>query len=670
MSREPQVQQQVQRPALRATDGEARERELLLALAAGIQKFAMYPRGHPMLQGVASKLHESISATVNSSGELGVGLARDTIVVGDVSIAADVPLLRDLAGRSLAHQIGAITFYSGLAVAEVERLLAALAAEPTTEPLLLAGVLAIRVRSLDYDRIKLGEESSALETESSSAIWSALAQAALVDAPPAGAEPEDIAKAINANRDHSGFMSAVAAQLVRLVRALRGDGSDEETKARVRISELIRQLDPDTLRALVRLDGDARRRAELLRAAATSVAPDALIRLITAAAEASAGSVSHSLLRVLAKLASISRTTLAEVRATSRAELRHAMDRMIEDWTLSNPNPEMYGRVLDALSFERVAVDAPVLAEPVGVERVLEISQEVGAWGPAAERVAQSLLDQGDVRQLLEIVRSAGSDNAAGRELAAVVLTPRLIYLMTASDDVDRDALREVSAAMGESAIDPLLDALADSPSRNVRRCAFDCLSQLGATATERAIQRADDSRWFVTRNMLALAATAELPESFDPMPFLENEDPRVRAAAVAVAKRASNSALALARALSDADPRVVTAALRGLDGVPAPLILPLRRVAETDAEEENRVLAVRALGESQEPAACDALIALSGAGKTWLGRIKIKRKSPSSLQALRGLSTNWQHRADAKPVLDAAVRSRDDSVRRAVEGS
>lgn len=645
----------------------APERELLLALAAAIQKYAMYPPGHPMLEGVAASLHGTATELVSMHGALSIGIARDRILVGDASVPTDAPMLKELSRRVLGHQIAAITIHAGVVVAEVDRLLAACAGEPGEEPLSLPAVIAIRLLALDYERIELGKETDLEQTASAGMLWDALARSALADDAADLDDVREVARAIAAKRQDGAFVSVVASHLVQVVDVLQGgESSADVARIRGRVSELIRRLDPDTLRALLRLDGDAQQRADVLRSAATAVEPDALVQLLSAAADESAASVSQGLLRVFAKLSAVSNHAPVEAVASARAELRHAMKRLLEDWTLENPNPEEYGRFLDSVSFTRVASDEQASVRPVGSERVLEISQEVGAWGPAAEQAAQTLLDHGEVEKLLELLRSGAGDADARSELAAAVLKPRLIYVMTSSDEVDRAALLEVSQLMGDTAVEPLLDALADSPSRNVRRCAFDCLSQLGETAARQALERASDERWFVTRNMLALAATAPLPESFDVLPFLENDDARVRAQAVAVARRAAEPVPALTQALADTDARVVKAALRALESVPSSLVTRLAEIAQTSTVEENRALAAKALGMCRHPDARDALITISGATRTLLGRTKVKHGTPEARAAIRALATSWGEDPAARPVLDAARRSRDKTVRAA----
>ena len=106
---------------------------------------------------------------------------------------------------------------------------------------------------------------------------------------------------------------------------------------------------------------------------------------------------------------------------------------------------------------------------------------------------------------------------------------------------------------------------------------------------------------WYARRNLLALLAQLdELPDDFDAMRFLQDDDPRVRREALRVAlRRAGRRADALRTALADRDSRVLLQALHvTLDECPPSIIPSLLDVAlDVAHEDEVRVMAIRALG-------------------------------------------------------------------------
>jgi HEAT repeat protein len=235
---------------------------------------------------------------------------------------------------------------------------------------------------------------------------------------------------------------------------------------------------------------------------------------------------------------------------------------------------------------------------------------------------------------------------------------------LTSGDTVDCGALHEAARTLGDEAIDPLLDALAASASRAVRECILDCLAGLGGEARARAATRTSDPRWYVVRNMVALVARGPLPDGFDLLPFLSGGDPRVRVEAVAGIRWLEAPQGAWTAALSDPDPRVVTAALRAVDPVSPGLTEPLVRVARTAEVEEMRILAVRALGRCTDPAVTPALVGLTGASRGLFGGIRLKARTRVAAEAVAALATSFPDRAEVRPILAAAVRSGDPLLR------
>jgi len=180
------------------------------------------------------------------------------------------------------------------------------------------------------------------------------------------------------------------------------------------------------------------------------------------------------------------------------------------------------------------------------------------------------------------------------------------------------------------------------------------------------------DSRWYVVRNMLCLLQRlGELPEHFDPVPFLEHEDPRVRREAMPLAMRRDDGReRVLVLALADDDEDVVRMALSAVQHEVPDAVLPTlvnRVVLARERPPELRSLAVKALGGSRSPLALTTLVDLCTAGWSFFGRTRLARPTQDMLVALRTLAAGWADRGEAKKVLDLARRSKDGSIRGAV---
>src|SRR5207249_3720053 len=105
---------------------------------------------------------------------------------------------------------------------------------------------------------------------------------------------------------------------------------------------------------------------------------------------------------------------------------------------------------------------------------------------------------------------------------------------------------------------------------------------------------------------------------------------------------------VALVTALKDQDPRTVRLALGlivALHSCPAAAVsLLVSRASDRVIAADLRVLAIRALGATTAPAALEALLRLTTAGRTLFGKERLPPKSPELLVALAALVTGWAH--------------------------
>src|SRR5207249_2199469 len=151
---------------------------------------------------------------------------------------------------------------------------------------------------------------------------------------------------------------------------------------------------------------------------------------------------------------------------------------------------------------------------------------------------------------------------------------------------------------------------------------------------------------WFVVRNLLVvLDALPALPDGFSAAPFKGHADARVRREALKLAlKVPAERERTLIGALRDADPRTARLALTAaLDNCPAaavPLVAGVARDAR--AASEIRILAIKVLGRTRQPAALAALLALTDGGTTWRGRPKLPARSLEVVAAVMALAAGW----------------------------
>ena len=113
-----------------------------------------------------------------------------------------------------------------------------------------------------------------------------------------------VAHAIDEHDREQAYDQVIVGYLLQIAREVRQDGSREDTGLKRRISKLVGSLQPATLRRLLEMGGDAIQRRRFVLDASQGMTVDAVVELVQAAATAEGQTISHSLVRMLTKLAS------------------------------------------------------------------------------------------------------------------------------------------------------------------------------------------------------------------------------------------------------------------------------------------------------------------------------------------------------------------------------
>jgi hypothetical protein len=674
--------------------------EFLIELSIALHKHAIYPEGHPSLAPAALHVAQRAEALLQNRGTLSLGVARDQLVIEGVATDPKHPVLGELAGRLHRHHLGAVTFYRGLEVGEVRDLLRTLAVEAdrTGQPLGLGSAERLqawphaRLHPLTYERLELvgDREPPPVDDEADldeggrqrlrgAQLWIGLARAALAgqlgedDAPPT--RPAVIARAIDEHPRAEGYDQVIVGYLLQIAEELRTAGGESALELRRRTGRLIRELRPDTLRRLVAMGGDDAQRRKFALDATDGMAVDAVIEILKAAADASHQTISHSMVRMLNKLAAHADGGAPAARVMADTGLRDQVRRLLSGWELEDPNPTEYGAVL-----QRMSQAQPVAADPAQTavvfaeaERLVRMSLELGTLGPIVQRAVDTLVDTGRLATLLDLLDAAGPGGDTGTTADVIrrqVATPEQVHGLLLVEPPDIELLDRVLAIAGTAAADELLDSLAATQSRTLRRILLERLARFGTSIAPQVLARLDDGRWFVVRNLLALMEEwPEYPVDFSAIPYAIHADSRVRRQALKLQLRLpAEREQAIAAALSDPEALVVSWGLRAVQGRIPPALVPLvARHAAAGAAADVRPLALRALGRCRDRMALTCLLEATDGGRTLLGRPRLPAKSRELLAALRALADGWAEEPEAAAVLARAARSEDPEVRAAV---
>jgi hypothetical protein len=666
--------------------------DFLIEFSIALHKHAMYPEGHPSLMPAAQGVVNRLNIALLERQTLSLGVARTQLVIEGVATDSKNPVLHDLADRLHRHHLGAVTFRRGVTPDEVHGALSLLSvdADRSGRPLGLSPVEHltswphVRLYPLNYERLdlvregKLDEEESIEQREErtrAAYLWLGLARAALAaesaadgqeastmetrgglgTRPPeedesATVDPTIVAKAIERHPRGTAYDQVIVGYLLQIAEEVKRGGGADSIALQRRVSQLVKEMDKGTLARLLEMGGDRDQRRQFLLNASDALAVDAVIDLVHAASQTEQQTVSHSFLRMLRKLGQHAAEGSPKRRALADESVREQVSGLIAGWTLKDPNPGAYRAALERM----VSTKVPALAERGATRqiaephRLLQMAVEVQSGGPIVDRAVQSLIETdrlGVIAKTLAGVEGGGGDLA--ENIWRTAASPDVVRRVVSTEPINVEQLDVLIQRLGIAAADPMLDALTASQSVQTRRILLDRLVKLGAAVGGIVVARLNDASWFVQRNMLAiLAELPERPAGFDPRPFAEHNDARVRREAIRVMLRdAAFRDRAIHFALKDDDPRTVRAGLAAALETGCPdSVVPLAASLAASGATDLRLMAIRLLGTSRNPAAADALLTIAlPPRKSLISRMRTTKapEQRAAVTALRAFADN-----------------------------
>ena len=672
--------------------------DFLLELSITLNKHAIYPTRHPLLDlavdGVANRLGLLF---VGDRESLSIGVARRQLIIEGVATDPLNPVLKELAQRLHEHRVGALKFVRGIGREELAQALAALAIDPvrSAKPLGLdtdrVGELWPHVRffPLTYDRLQLIEDDGSGETAGSdqmpsgraTQLWIGLARAALVSdtssspAPQsereddAALEPATVARAIDEHQREEAYDQVIVGYLLQIGEELKTAEGIEAAGLQRRVSRLVGSLKESTLGKLLEMGGDKAQRRRFLLDASQGITVEAVIDLVKAASAAEGQTVSHSMLRMLSKLAHHP-SSGGGPRAKTDPTVRDVMKRLVDDWSLDDPNPEAYRQALQNISSTRgMAVSASTngIATECEPERMIQIAIEVGAMGPQIHSAMTGLYKSGRADALLDLVEQAPKGGAA-TPVWDFLVEEGVFESLFEQQRIDFPLVGRFVRRLGVSAAPTLLSAVLVFDDAKMRAQFYELLQPFGDEVGLAAAQKVPEAPPAVQRELLALLGRlTTLPPGFSAQDYLENPEPLVRREAVRLLLRdAATREQAIMSALGDPDDRVVFAGLSAAqEKCPVPGIdLIKERVDAGELDSQLRTMGIRIVAQQR---ADDALAWLLGFVVTeahWGRRPKLRPATPEMLAALSMIATGWRDDPAAVTGLRLAEQSKDAEVR------
>jgi hypothetical protein len=669
--------------------------DFLVELSITLNKHAIYPQSHPLLDvavdGVAGRL---AALFVGQRESLSIGVARRQLIIEGVATDPLNPVLKELAQRLHDHHVGAVKFVRGITREELGSSLAALAVDPTRsdKPIghdtdRLASVWEhVRFFPLTYDRLQLIEEDPRNETRApgqmaagrATQLWIGLARAALVsdtsglnapqddEADNAALEPAAVARAIDEHQREEAYDQVIVGYLLQIGEELKTAEGPEAIGLQRRVSRLVGSLKESTLEKLLEMGGDKAQRRKFILDASQGVTVEAVIDLVKAASAAEGQTISHSMLRMLSKLGH--HPSVAAARGHTDPTLRDVMKRLVDDWSLDDPNPEAYRQALQVMSSVRKAPRAngavPTDCEP---ERMIQIAIEVGTSGPQIEAAMAELAEAGRVDLLLDMVERAPSAESAA-PVSEFLRNKRVFDSLLQQPRIDMPLVGRFAQRMGSEAVATLLAAALSFDDAKVRSQLYDILQSTGDGVGDSVAARIPDVSQVVQRELLGLLGRlGSLPDGFSPRAFLDSSDPLVRREAVRLLLRSpADRDETIMTALSDPDDRVVFAGLTAAqERCPsAGIDLIRQRVDRGELDSQLRTMGIRIVAQKRTAESLAWFLAFVITEAHWPRKPKLRPSTPEMLAALSMIATHWRNDPAAEPALKLAEQSRDPEVR------
>jgi hypothetical protein len=662
--------------------------DFLIEFSIGLHKNAIYPAGHPLRDSAADLIVRRLDALLMERPTLSLGVARHQLIIEGVATEENNPVLRDLALRLHRHHLGAVKFSQGVTGEEVSDVLATLAVEAGRRPRPLGleneDVLSqwphIRLFPLTFEQLQLLEEEESEEDKAemrgsrsrAAQLWIGLARAALAseldedkDLNAADSvDPVVVAKAIDDHKRDAAYDQVVVGYLLQIAEELKAKGGKEAAALQKRISRLVSTLQPETLHNLMEMGGNAIQRRKFVLDATQGMAVEAVVDLVQAAADSSNQTISHSLVRMLSKLAVHADDGAPLARPVADTALRDQVQKLVSGWDLEDPNPDNYRKALEKMSQLAPAFrgEDSFPAEP---ERLLAMGLEIDVLGEPVWRAVDQLLARSDLAPLLDLL-DAAPDGWMKEALWRHVATPERLEQLLLAYPGNAAVVQRIVARLKLAAAEPLLVELATA-SETTAASLTEMLASIGPEIGPLLMARLGASRWPMVRHLLATINRMERwPEGFEARDYARHPDANVRREAVRLLiKQPAARDQAITSALADPDERNVRLALgavmQGCTAGQAAVLMV--RATDEALSPDLRALSIRALAGHRSMETLNFLLNRVAGSKMLMFRRSLASKSPEMLAALAGLAAHWSTEPAAKEVLAQAAKNSDPEI-------
>lgn len=706
---------------------------LLTRLSVAISRRRTYSASHPMAVQSELALANELLPKLAHVRTLVLGVSDRELMVNGALPEKAGPIARDLAERLHRRGIGAITFQQGATIEGLRSLLDWIMQAPGPDESEPPGNPGVGIKRLAYDMLVMADPE-AVQREVSS-IWRELVHAAVSGGRSAGQmrgslsagfvegeiSLEELGRSIKAVATEPDAATGIAAVLESVAMRVAHSSRVVRESLSQKLRDLFAQLGPAPIQALVKALGNGHDQKRFISTMCDALPVEVMVGWLQVASEATGQDLSPHLLRILTRLSTYAEEAAKglnlAVAEEARQVVRDAARDLVQAWDPDDPNPDEHRALLDQiaaldaarwLSSESVMASEELPGVTTEAARLVQMACEIDVPSLDAISAVGTLVENGESMAVMSWLRAAPGTKAAAR-LRDELLAPQAVRVTLLADPCDAQAAEALLAQLGSDHVPLLLDILQAATSGTARRLTYRRLRDEGpALYGELARRLHEPNEWYVIRNLLSLLrdvggrqrAAGGSPVLPDLNSFQSHPQPRVRLEALRLLARSSGTIEpAIARALSDDDPDVVTAAVeathslvsgnmprRSTDAADedqlygdsvsvqehsaskaagaADLILSratavgLMRSVDADKVNENTaVLAIGCLRHAQGPTVCSWLVQCASVRTSFLHRLRLAPLRPRVLAALNLLREQYSDDSTARRLITLADR-------------
>jgi len=548
--------------------------QFIYALNIARRQMIAYPAQHPSVEAAVDLAVQRFGGLGATLPEVTVGIARDTLLIGQGHLDRQNPVYRDMAGVLFGRGMATVTFHRELSRQELSRFLGLLCT-PRDHIAAQGGVQAvlereeirhITVNRIDYAAFRITEEAQAqpLTTElakSGGALWGRFVQGLLEGTlSPQGTRviadeeipPEKLAAFIKKNEARLGgrlkesYDKAISRFLSELDKDERAGQHDADSFNK--IGFFVKYLSPELRSQFLQSTFENLPAQQTTAEKLLSSYPDEMILEALDDVSTRRSYLSPGVLNILQAFSRNRQTPATEEPSTLLTTLteRELGQRLRVIFREDEPDsflPSGYQQTLRRLAQDEVAsvleenelhaIHAEISAltiESRMSEIILEIMEKLSDdYDP--ETMQRHLFDlyaffrdTSDFRSLT-LMHTELSRRCSGPSMGLMPVHEALLgafadpaSVAAVLDELDvwgKDRFAEIGelvTSVGKPFVEPILERLATESRMALRRFYIDCLSGIGEAAIDGVAARLRDPRWFMVRNMVVVLRAMKNP--------------------------------------------------------------------------------------------------------------------------------------------------------------